>query len=93
MIKNFFKKETDEIILEIYSKENCQLCDELKEVVEKVNKDINFQIKEIDITKDPEIFEKYKYDIPVVHINGIIAFKHRITETELRKKLKTRNLL
>lgn len=80
----------DNIILEIYSKDNCQLCDELKEVVKKVNQKINFQIKEIDITKDPEIFEKYKYDIPVVHINGVIAFKHRITEAELIKKLNSR---
>lgn len=80
----------NKIVLEIYSKENCQLCDELKEVVKKVNRDIEFEIKEIDINKDPEIFEKYKYDIPVVHINGLIAFKHRITENELRKKLKSR---
>ena len=80
----------NKIILEIYSKENCPLCDELKEVVKKVHHDINFEIKEIDITKDPKIFEKYKYDIPVVHINGLIAFKHRITESELRKKLKSR---
>ncbi|MFN8576635.1 MAG: glutaredoxin family protein [Candidatus Sericytochromatia bacterium] len=80
----------NKVLLEIYSKENCELCDKLKEVVNKVHKNIEFDIKEIDITKDPEIFEKYKYDIPVVHLNGIIAFKHRITEDELIKKLSSR---
>lgn len=78
------------ILIEIYSKDNCQLCDELKEVVKKVQSSFDFEIKEIDITKDSEVFEKYKYDIPVVHLNGKIAFKHRITEEELIKKLKAR---
>jgi glutaredoxin len=84
------QNKMSKILLEIYSKENCQLCDELKEIVKKVNKKIDFEIKEIDITKDNDIFEKYKYDIPVVHLNGIIAFKHRITESELIKKLSSR---
>jgi len=84
------QNKMNKILLEIYSKENCQLCDELKEIVKKVNKKIDFEIKEIDITKDVDIFEKYKYDIPVVHLNGIIAFKHRITEDELIKKLSSR---
>ncbi len=78
------------ILIEIYSKENCQLCDEVKKIIKNVNEKIEFEIKEIDITKDDELFEKYKYDIPVVHINGVIAFKHRITENELIKKLTTR---
>lgn len=82
----------NKVLMEIYSKENCQLCDELKEVINKVKNEFDFEIKEIDITKDDEIFEKYKYDIPVVNLNGTIAFKHRITVDELRKKLKARNL-
>ena len=38
----------------------------------------------------PEIFEKYKYEIPVININGVIAFKYKITEDEFRIKLKRR---
>jgi glutaredoxin len=78
-------------LVEIYSKANCELCDKLKEVVNKVSLDIEFELKEIDITLDNELFEKYKYDIPVVHINGVIAFKHRLDELEFRKKLFSRN--
>lgn len=79
-------------LVEIYSKDNCELCTKLKKIVEKVKLDIAFELKEIDITLDEKLFEKYKYDIPVVHINGIIAFKHRIDELEFRKKLFSRKV-
>lgn len=82
-----------EIVVEIYSKDNCQLCEEAKEVIKGVNKEVPFEIKVIDITKDDSLFEKYKYDIPVIHINGVIAFKHRLTAFDFRKKLETRNLI
>lgn len=84
---------SNDILVEIYSKDKCQLCDEAKEVIKAVNKEIPFIIKEIDITKDDILFEKYKYDIPVIHINGVIAFKHRLTAFDFRKKLMTRNLI
>ncbi len=77
-------------IIEIFSKENCQLCDEAKNVIKKVKMSIEFDFIEIDITKDKEIFEKYKYDIPVIHLNGVIAFKHRVNEIELIKKFLSR---
>jgi glutaredoxin len=75
-------------IVEIYSKANCHLCDEAKEIIKKVKKDTAFTLIEIDITKDSQIFEKYKYDIPVININGIIAFKYKVDEKEFRLKLK-----
>ncbi len=79
------------MLVEIFSKENCHLCEDLKKVIKKVNQEIPFEISEIDITKDEELFEKYKYEIPVVQIDGLIAFKYRITEEEFRKKLKSRS--
>ena len=77
-------------IIEIFSKENCQLCDEAKSVIKKVKMSIEFDFIEIDITKDKEIFEKYKYDIPVIHLNGVIAFKHRLNELDLKNKILSR---
>ena len=80
-----------QILVEIFSKENCHLCEQLKNIIKKVNQDTDFDLKEIDITKDEQLFEKYKYEIPVVHINGLIAFKYKIDENEFRKKLKARS--
>lgn len=79
-------------LVEIYSKENCHLCEDVKKIIKKVNSIKEFTFKEIDITQDPDIFEKFKYDIPVVHINGKIAFKYRIDENEFIHKLEKRKL-
>jgi transcription antitermination factor NusA-like protein len=75
-------------VVDIYSKANCHLCDEAKAVIAKVNQDTPFVFSVIDINSDPELFEKYKYEIPVININGIIAFKYKVDEAEFRKKLK-----
>jgi hypothetical protein len=74
-------------LVEIYSKEKCHLCEEAKSVIKKVKMDTDFDFSIIDITLDPDIFEKYKYEIPVININGVIAFKYNVTEAEFRKKL------
>jgi hypothetical protein len=75
-------------IVDLYSKVDCHLCEVVKKVIYKVKEDTDFELNIIDITTDTEIFEKYKYEIPVVNINGIIAFKYKIDEIEFRKKLK-----
>ncbi len=37
-----------------------------------------FTFEEVNIESDDELLKKYIYDIPVVTINGIELFKHRV---------------
>jgi glutaredoxin len=76
-----------QIFVEIYSKPGCHLCDEAKEVLFKAKQEFGLEIKEVNIEEDDELFKKYRYDIPVIWINGRKAFKHRINEEQLRKRL------
>lgn len=71
----------------IYSKEDCCLCAEAKKTLQKIAVDFPIQIQEIDITSHPEIHNLYKEDIPVVTIQGKRAFRYKVHETTLRKKL------
>jgi hypothetical protein len=48
---------------------------------------IPFSIEEIDIEKDKILFEKYKYLIPVIEINGKRVFTYSVDEIELKKLL------
>ena len=73
--------------VEIYSKPDCSLCDDAKAVLEQVRRRIPFELKEINIESDPALFEKYRYDIPVVYVDGHKAFKHRLTAADLEKRL------
>ncbi|MCH7754441.1 glutaredoxin family protein [candidate division KSB1 bacterium] len=81
------KENSKEIKVEIYSKSDCHLCDEAKSVLSKVQQEIPFDFFEVDITSNRELFTEYKEQIPVVFICGKKAFKFRVNEKELRRKL------
>jgi len=48
---------------------------------------VPFQLNTVDITCDPELFEKYKERIPVVMLNDEEVFVYRISTRQLRKKI------
>ena len=77
------------IKVEVFSKEGCHLCEEAKEVINKVQKSsqFSFQVEEIDITTDALIYERFKEEIPVIFVNGKKAFKYRVAAEALKKKL------
>lgn len=81
------KKKSNGITVEIYSKEGCHLCDEAKIVLLKIQKKIPFELSEVDIKSSRDLFETFKEQIPVVFINGRKAFKFKVVEAELEKKL------
>lgn len=72
------------ILVEIYSKEDCHLCDEALVVLEKVQKEVAFSLKVHKLIPGEANFEEYKEDFPVIHINKRFAFKHRLNENRLK---------
>ncbi len=75
----------------IYSKKGCHLCDIAKETLLKVQQELPFSLSEINIEKDKTAFEKYKYLIPVIEIDGEKAFNYKVDENELKKILKLKS--
>jgi len=75
-------------VLTLYTKHICPLCDEAKAVLE--NYKHRFQLEEVDIkAKGNETwFDKYRYEIPVFHLNGSFLMKHRVNEELLDKELR-----
>jgi glutaredoxin len=71
----------------IYSKPGCHLCEEAKESIRAAGCDDLFKLTEINIETDPELMSKYEYDIPVISINGVETFIHRVDPTEFRVKI------
>ncbi len=74
--------------IELYSKEGCHLCDEAKAVLEKIRKEIPFALREIKLVPGGEYHEEYKELVPVIHINRVFAFKHRVTESMVETRLR-----
>ena len=75
------------IIIEILTKRDCCLCDDIKEVVNRVLPDYPAKVVMTDIESDPTLYEKFKERIPVLKINGIESFVYKTNETTLRHKL------
>lgn len=79
----------DHPIVSLYTKEGCTLCDKAVDVLKSVRDDQPHTLKAVDITDDDkEIFwDKYKWDIPVLHINGLYWTKHRLESEDAKKAL------
>jgi len=71
----------------IYSRPGCHLCDEAKAAIKSAGIDDQFTLEEIDIESDDGLLRKYKHDIPVIAIDGLEAFIHRLTPQEFKQKL------
>lgn len=75
------------MLVEVYSKDDCHLCEEAVEMLERVRKDIPFHLKVIKLLPGEENFEEFKEDFPVIFINKRFAFKQRLNENMLRIRL------
>lgn len=75
------------ILVELYSKEECHLCDDAKAVLDKVRQQIPFSFREFKLTPGDAYWEEYKEMFPVVHIDKVPAFKYRVNEQMLKIKL------
>jgi glutaredoxin len=71
----------------VYSKPDCCLCDEVKSLLRKLAVSHPFVWREVNILEDPEIYERFKVEIPVVFIDGKKAFKYHIDEKDFLRRL------
>jgi glutaredoxin len=70
----------------IYSRPGCHLCDEAKQSIAAAG-DVEYTLAEINIESDPDLLRRYQFDIPVITINGVEAFRHRVTSAAFRERL------
>ena len=75
------------IIIEILTKNDCFLCDDIKEIVNRVLSDYPVKLVMTDIESDRGLYKKFKERIPILKINGIESFVYKANETTLRHKL------
>jgi len=75
-------------IVIIYSRPGCHLCEEAKATILAAGCLDEFELREVNIEGDPGALAQYQYDIPVVFINGVRVFKHKVDPKEFRRKLR-----
>ena len=67
----------------VYSKPNCHLCEEALEQIELARAEVSFTLQTVNILSDLELYQRYKHDIPVVTVNGVERFRHRLLADDL----------
>ncbi|HEX6651042.1 MAG TPA: glutaredoxin family protein, partial [Pyrinomonadaceae bacterium] len=65
----------------------CHLCDEAKQVIQHAGCSDRFTLEEVNIESDKELLRKYQYDIPVVMIDGVEVFRHRVDLKEFKIRI------
>ena len=67
----------------LYSKAGCHLCDEARDMLDEIATQVPYDLTEIDIRKDSQLFELYRYRIPVVLLNETVIAEGRIDYNSL----------
>jgi glutaredoxin len=75
----------------LYTRVGCHLCDDMKRVVEAVAASVAIDFREVDIDTKPDLRRLYDWEVPVLEIDGRKAFKYRVAECDLRKRISVRN--
>lgn len=78
------------VLVEIYTKPQCPLCEDVKDVLAEVRERIEFTVVEHNILADAALYEKFRYDIPVVRVAGEVLFRHRVDPHALEVALRAR---
>ncbi|KAA0703674.1 Glutaredoxin-like protein C5orf63 -like protein [Triplophysa tibetana] len=82
------KSKTHLPVLTLFTKHPCPLCDEAKEILEPYKH--RFELQEVDISlpENSVWMDRYRFDIPVFHLNGQFLMMHRVNTTLLDRALK-----
>lgn len=75
------------MVVTLYAKAGCCLCDDARALLEELAADTDFELREVDIRTDPALFERYRYRIPVVTVDGKEAAEGRIGSQEMAAAL------
>lgn len=72
----------------LYRREGCCLCERARKLLDRLRGEFNLEIEEVEITSDPELYQQYRYVIPVVVIDGRHRFEpNKLAELYLRRAL------
>jgi glutaredoxin len=74
-------------LVTLYGKPGCHLCDEAREVVERVRAEHPFDLREVDVSLDPGLNREYGERIPVLSVNGEELFDFFVEEAVLVERL------
>lgn len=73
--------------LKLYTKPGCWLCDTAEDTLRGLALRYSLEVERVDITTDDEIYDLYRFDIPVIEFPDGATIYGRIKKKVLLEKL------
>ncbi len=75
------------IRVELYGKPDCSPCEEAKALLRRLQKELDFELVEVDVSLDPAQAARYRTEVPVLFVDGRKVLKLRFTEKQARRAI------
>lgn len=75
------------VLVTIYTRPGCHLCEEMKEEMNRAGCSELYELEEVNIEDEPDLFARYRFEIPVLSIDGSEAFRYHLRADEFRNYL------
>ena len=75
----------------LYTKTDCELCHVAKATLLALQRELAFDLNEIDITTDPALYDAFQLEIPVGYLDDRKLFKYRVDPARIRRQLQHRS--
>lgn len=74
-------------VLTVLGKPDCHLCHVMAGAVRRAVAGLRATVVERDVRDDPDTYARYRYEIPVLLLDGRELARHRVNEADLRTQL------
>ena len=85
----WFQRKRDRLLLVLYTRRNCPLCDELKQLVERSRHSSAVSLEMVDVDLDPQTNERYGWRVPVLTAADEVVVEGRVEAKLLDERLAT----
>jgi glutaredoxin len=77
-------------LVRLYGRPDCHLCDEARAGLDRLRADgVSFEVEEVDIESDDELFKRFLERIPVIEVEGEITSELHLDADGLRSRIDT----
>jgi glutaredoxin len=77
------------VTITLYSRPECHLCADALAALRALQAELDFELEELDITRDEALHRSYFERIPVVALDGEELFDYFVDEAVLRERLES----
>ena len=81
------KPGVEPLALVLYTRAQCPLCDAMKAEIGRAKRGGRCALLEVDVDMDPILVERHGRSVPVLEIDGRVAFKGSLTVEDLERKI------